>query len=82
MIGKHSPRTPINGTAACDCEVIRPPNDLPPANSGDFGMGGIGAARPFLRIRNLIAQGGDPPRGKPRGGDMAEREGFEPSKGF
>jgi len=34
---KISPRTPGNGVAACACEVMRPPNDLPPANSGVSG---------------------------------------------
>ena len=32
--GTPGPRTPGNGAAACACDVMRPPNDLPPANSG------------------------------------------------
>ena len=32
-----SPATPSSGSSACACEVIRPPNDLPPAISGRFG---------------------------------------------
>jgi hypothetical protein len=30
--GKSAP--PSSGSAACACEVMRPPNDLPPAISG------------------------------------------------
>ena len=32
-----SPRTPGNGIAACACDVMRPPNDLPPAMSATPG---------------------------------------------
>ena len=32
-----SPRTPGSGAIACACEVIRPPYDRPPANSGRSG---------------------------------------------
>jgi hypothetical protein len=35
--GNANPRTPGSGATACACEVIRPPNDLPPAMSGSFG---------------------------------------------
>ena len=31
---KTRPRTPSSGASACACEVIRPPNERPPANSG------------------------------------------------
>ena len=31
---KASPRTPGSGAFACACDVIRPPNDRPPAKSG------------------------------------------------
>ena len=34
---RQAPRTPGSGAAACACDVIRPPNDLPPAISGSFG---------------------------------------------
>ena len=40
---KARPRTPGSGDAACACEVMRPPNDLPPAMSGSARQA---AARP------------------------------------
>jgi len=32
------PRRPASGVAACTCEVMRPPNDLPPATKGRPGQ--------------------------------------------
>ncbi len=52
---KTRPRTPGSGAAACACDVMRPPNDLPPAKSGTPGSSAcrFGDGRAHGRVREL-----------------------------
>jgi hypothetical protein len=45
---RSSPRTLCSGSFDCACDVMRPPNDLPPAMSGSVGGAGAGINHPFM----------------------------------
>ena len=56
--GTRGRATPGSGAIACACEVMRPPNDLPPANSGRRGQRprglGHGGAHGGMRDRRRV----------------------------
>ncbi len=90
---KARPWTPGRRDAACACEVIRPPKDLPPASRcklRDCGHGSpngrvrqfrrVGSPGALFHVRKLITQRRDAALAKLPRGDIHERVGHSGSR--